>query len=37
MGVSDSDSEKLINSLIRENFINEDRYASAFVRDKIQL
>lgn len=33
-GVSESDSEKLINTLIRENFINEDRYASAFVRDK---
>lgn len=33
-GVDDKDREKIINTLIRENFINEVRYASAFVKDK---
>ena len=33
-GVGNSDSEKIIDVLIRENFINESRYAKAFVKDK---
>ncbi len=32
--VSTEDSEKIIKALINENFINEVRYANAFVRDK---
>ena len=35
-GVEKSDSEKIINILIKENFINESRYATAFVRDKFK-
>lgn len=31
---SDSDAEKIIRILIRENFINEKRYSEAFVKDK---
>lgn len=33
-GISESDSDKIIASLIKENFINEERYAAAFVKDK---
>ena len=33
-GVSWNDSVKIINLLTKENFINEERYARAFVRDK---
>lgn len=33
-GVSKVDSVKIINILIKENFINEERYTRAFVRDK---
>ena len=33
-GAAETDSEKIISTLIRENFLNETRYASAFVRDK---
>lgn len=33
-GAVETDSEKIISTLIRENFLNETRYASAFVRDK---
>ena len=33
-GAGETDSEKIISALIRENFLNETRYASAFVRDK---
>ena len=33
-GAGDTDSEKIISTLVRENFLNETRYASAFVRDK---
>ena len=29
-----NDSEKIISMLIKENFINEERYSRAFVRDK---
>lgn len=33
-GVGNSDANKIINVLIKENFINESRYATAFVRDR---
>lgn len=33
-GLGDEDSEKILNTLIRENFINESRYSEAFVKDK---
>ncbi len=33
-GVGNSDSLKIIRILVKENFINETRYASAFVKDK---
>ncbi|MBE3085103.1 MAG: RecX family transcriptional regulator [Bacteroidetes bacterium] len=33
-GLGDIDSEKIISMLIKENFINEDRFAQAFVKDK---
>jgi regulatory protein len=33
-GLGDIDSEKIISVLIKENFINEDRFAQAFVKDK---
>jgi regulatory protein len=35
-GVENDDSEKILEILIKENFINETRYASAFVRDKFK-
>jgi regulatory protein len=35
-GVSNSDSERIIDVLIRENFINETRYAAAYVKDKFR-
>jgi len=35
-GVSESDEERIINVLIRENFINETRYAEAYTRDKFR-
>jgi regulatory protein len=33
-GVGDNDNEKIIGVLIKENFINEERFAQAFVKDK---
>ena len=33
-GVGSKDSGRIIKTLINENFINETRYANAFVRDK---
>jgi regulatory protein len=33
-GVVKDDIEKIISILIKENFLNESRYATAFVRDK---
>ena len=33
-GVQKSDCHKIIDILIKENFINEERYARAFVKDK---
>jgi regulatory protein len=35
-GVGSADTERIIAALIKENFINESRYASAFVRDKFR-
>lgn len=35
-GIENNDSEKIIGILIKENFINESRYAAAFVRDKFK-
>lgn len=35
-GIDDNDSERIIGILIKENFINESRYATAFVRDKFR-
>jgi regulatory protein len=35
-GVENNDDEKIIGILINENFINELRYATAFVRDKFK-
>lgn len=35
-GVEQNDAEKIIETLIKENFINESRYATAFVRDKFK-
>jgi regulatory protein len=35
-GVDNNGSDKIIGILIRENFINESRYATAFVRDKFR-
>jgi regulatory protein len=33
-GVDDNDIEKIISLLIKENFINEERFAQAYVKDK---
>jgi len=35
-GVENNDAAKIISILIKENFINESRYALAFVRDKFK-
>ena len=35
-GVGNDDIEKIIRILISEKFIDESRYASAFVRDKFK-
>jgi regulatory protein len=35
-GISESESDEIIKSLIKENFINELRFASAFVKDKFR-
>lgn len=35
-GVEKNDAEKIIKTLIKENYINEPRYATAFVRDKFK-
>jgi regulatory protein len=34
--IENDDVEKIIEILVRENFINESRYAAAFVRDKFK-
>ena len=33
-GVADGDSVKIIDALVKDRFIDEERYARAFVRDK---
>jgi regulatory protein len=33
-GLGNSDNEKIIQTLVTENFINEVRYSTAFVKDK---
>jgi regulatory protein len=35
-GVDQSDSHKILMALIKENFINETRYAESFVKDKFR-
>jgi len=35
-GISNDDSEKIISNLIKENFINEMRFAEAYVKDKFR-
>jgi regulatory protein len=35
-GVDINENERIIGILLRENFINESRYAAAFVRDKFK-
>jgi regulatory protein len=35
-GIEENDANKIIGILLKENFINEERYASAFVRDKFK-
>lgn len=36
LGAGEKDREKILNTLINENFINETRYARAYVRDKFK-
>ena len=36
-GVSDADAEKVLARLVKERFIDDKRYAEAFVRDKLNL
>ncbi len=35
-GIGENDNDKIIINLIKENFINEKRYAEAFVKDKFR-
>jgi regulatory protein len=35
-GVNAGDSEKILGLLVRDNFLNEQRYAEAFARDKFR-
>lgn len=35
-GVSTEDENKIVNALVKENFIDEKRYAKAYVRDKFR-
>lgn len=36
-GVDDNDAQRVLQRLIAERFINDSRYAAAFVREKINL
>ena len=36
-GVQDADIEKIIQKLIEEDFLNEQRYCNAFVKDKFRF
>ena len=35
-GVEKTEAEKIIHTLVKENFLNEPRYAAAFVKDKFK-
>jgi regulatory protein len=35
-GLGKTDADKIIKTLVKENFINEQRYAEAFVKDKFK-
>jgi regulatory protein len=35
-GVNETDSERILSRLVTEKFIDEERYSSAFVRDKFR-
>jgi regulatory protein len=35
-GAEDSETEKILKQLVKEKFIDEERYASAFVKDKFR-
>jgi regulatory protein len=35
-GIENNDASKIIGILEKENFVNESRYAAAFVRDKFK-
>lgn len=37
MGLDESEKQSIINTLIEEKFLDESRYAGAFVRDKSRL
>lgn len=36
-GISSSDAEKIVESLVKRRFIDDRRYCSAFVRDKLMF
>jgi len=36
-GVSDPDSERIINTLVKEKFLDEKRYSEIFVREKFRF
>lgn len=36
-GVADADAERVLERLVRERFIDDGRYAEAFVREKLRL
>jgi regulatory protein len=35
-GIGENDTGKIISALVKENFLNENRYAEAFVKDKFR-
>lgn len=36
-GISDADAEAVVRKLVSERFIDENRYAASYVRDKVNL
>jgi regulatory protein len=36
-GIGDGDNQKIINTLIKESFLNETRYTEIFVKDKFKF
>lgn len=36
-GLSDEDAERVLERLVRERFIDDNRYAAAFIREKLRL